>query len=204
MQRKLGGACLAVAALVALTAPAALASPVLTENFTPLAVGASLTATNTGSIKFTDQGITEECSVLRWSGTVLQNTGTKIVLEIPKGAGFGGTSTTGGPCTLPFSEWGFSWTFTSKLCIETVPGADKVSVTGCGAKLLFTIGECQYSAPSMTGTFVTNADATLTFTGQSFERTSGLFIGSVPCTTPASIDLVLDLTTTTGATLSIS
>ncbi len=203
MQRKLAGACLAVAALLALIAPAALASPVLTENFAPLAVGASVTATNTGSIKFTDQGITEECSSFRWTGTVLQNTGTKFRIEIPKAAAFGGTGP-GGNCTLPFSESGFYWSFTSKLCLETGSEADKVSVTGCGAKLIFTIGECQYSTGAMTGTFATNADATMTFAEQSFERTSGLFIGSVFCNTTAGIDLVLDLTTTTGATLSIS
>ncbi|HWN73722.1 MAG TPA: hypothetical protein VNN15_07950 [Solirubrobacterales bacterium] len=203
MQNKLVASCIAVAALAAFAASAASASPVLTENGVAIPAGASVTAANTGVIKFTDREITEECTTLLWTGTVLQNTGTKIQLEFPKGLGFGGTGTFA-PCTSPKGE--FSWSFKSKLCFEANKGSDNVVITGCGANLLFTIGgECEYSAASITGTFTTNSDATITLANQSFERIKGLFIaGGIPCTTPASIDLVLDLTTTNGTTLSIS
>ena len=203
MHKKIIAAGMAVAALAAVGASVASASPVLTEGGLPVAAGASVTAVNTGTIKFTDREITEECSSLLWTGTVLQNTGTKIQLEFPKGLGFSGTGT-GGTCTSPKGE--FTWGFKSKLCFEANKGSDNIAVTGCGANLLFTIGlECEYSAASMTGTFITNSDATITLANQSFERIKGLFIaGGIPCTTPASIDVVLDLTTTNGTTLSIS
>jgi hypothetical protein len=203
MHEKLVAACITVAAFAALAAPPASASPVLTENFTPLAVGASVTAVNTGVNTFTaGEGLTTTCTAFHWVGSVLQNSGTNIKIEVPKGARFSDTGGAGS-CTSASGE--YFWSFNTKLCLETVPKTDNITVTGCGANVAFSIGNCEYSAASMTGTFATNSDATITLGEQPFKRIKGLFVvGSFPCPTTAKIDLLFDLTTTNGATLSIS
>lgn len=204
MHKKLIFACMAVAAFAALAAPPASASPVLTENGVAVPAGSSIALTNTGVSKFTaGEGLVLTCATFQGVGSVLQNSGTSIKVEVPKGKSWFAENPEEAACTS--SQGAFSWSFTTKLCFETVAKTDTFAVTGCGAGIAFSIGNCEYSAASMTGTFATNSDATVTLGEQSFKRVSGLFVvGAFPCPTTAMIDMLFDLTTTNGATLSIS
>ncbi len=213
MRKKLIMSCMAVAAFAAFViAPVASASPALTETTTggPLiAVGSSIKATNTGVTKFTLErgGQSIECTHAEFRGTVTANSGTQIKVEIKKSAfgvnyTFSGTGTSG-DCTSPLGS--VKPTMTSALCLETVPGTDNVKYTGCGANITVTLDitglpECNYAAASLTGTYLTNADATVNLTDPSTKEVGGSFL----CPDEIFVDMDLDLTTTDGTTLFIS
>ncbi|MGN6586940.1 MAG: hypothetical protein ACTHKT_05635, partial [Solirubrobacterales bacterium] len=87
MHKKLMMTCMAIAAFAAFViAPAASASPVLTENGTAVAVGASIEGKNTGEAIFTTTAGNVNCSSAVLKGTVTKNSGTKITGEIPVGS----------------------------------------------------------------------------------------------------------------------
>ena len=204
MHKKLMMACMAIAAFAAfVVAPAASASPVLTEGGVALGTGVSIKATNTGITKFTaSTGTVVECTHAEFKGTVTKNSGTKIAGEIPLGsASFSGTGE-GGDCTSGLGP--VKPTVTTRLCLET--SGDTVIITGCnGNPVTFTLDvtgltECPYSAASVTGTFNTNADATVNVSEQLATRSNSNFF----CPSSGKLDMDFDLTTTGGQTLFIS
>ena len=211
MYKKIMMACMAIAAFAAfVVAPAASASPVLTDKnggstFLAIPAGASITGTNTGTTTFTAGGLEVHCSNVHLTGTVTKNTGTKIAGEIPLGgAQFGGTGTNG-DCTSGLGST--KVTVTSKLCLETVTGTDNVVTTGCvGASVKFDLeitgtGNCEYSTPSVTGTFPTgDVDATVTV----WEQPSSKIAGGIFCPSSGKLDMHFDLYTTNGETITIS
>lgn len=203
MYKKLMMACMAVAAFAAfVVAPAASASPVLTENGEPLAVGSSIQGTNTGPTLFSG-GFNVTCTTAVINGKVTSS-GTPIKGEVAAGAAtFSGTGA-GGDCTSALGDT--KPTVNSKLCLETVTGTDNVKVTGCGASVTFSLNvtgitTCRYSAASVTGTFQTNADATVNLNAQpaSEEEPRAFF-----CPDTGTLTMDFDLYTTDGTTLTIS
>jgi hypothetical protein len=135
MHKKLIMACMAIAALAAfVVAPGASGSPVLTDPVaTALAVGASVKGTNTGAARITTTVGTIECSHTEFKGTVAQNSGTSIKIEIPAHSFIFSGTAVGSDCTGPSVLGPMKPTMSSKLCIETVTGTDNVKVTGCGS-----------------------------------------------------------------------
>ncbi|MGN6587013.1 MAG: hypothetical protein ACTHKT_06000 [Solirubrobacterales bacterium] len=203
MQKKLLATCLAFAALAAFIAtPAASASPVLTETGTAVAAGSSITAKNTGNIFLTVGTTTLACETADLKGTVLKNSGTKVITEFPIGSvSFSGTGA-GGDCTSSLSP--FRMLMTSRFCFETRE-ADTALALGCGGNIRFSLeftglGTCNYHAASMAGTLTTGADATFNFSKQPYVKDEG----GAFCPGEGQIDMDFDLTTTDGTTLLIS
>ena len=211
MHKKLTMACMAIAAFAAFViAPAASASPVLTENGAALAVGASIKATNTGITKFTipSLGGAVECTHAELKGTVKKNNGTVIAGTIPAGAfgvnyTFSGTHETG-DCTSPLGP--VRPTLNGELCLETEPNHN-VIINGCEGKPVTFILDvtggptCRYSVASITGSYITNADATVNVSEQLAKRESE---EEFLCPKEGKLDMDFDLTTTDGTTLLIS
>jgi hypothetical protein len=202
MHKKLMMACMAIAAFAAfVVAPAASASPVLTEGASALAVGASIEGKNTGETTFTGT-FNVRCTTATMKGAVTSNSGTKIKGEIPVGgAVYSGTGTSG-DCTSFFGST--KVTVTSKLCLETVTGADNVAITGCGGAILFDLqvtglGVCEYqtAVAGITGTFKTNAGATVNVSEQPATLKSG---SGFACPAEGKLDMDFDLYTTSNAT----
>jgi hypothetical protein len=211
MHKKLMMACMAIAAFAAfIVAPAASASPVLTEGGVALTghapgsgfVGASITGKNTGETVFTG-AFNVRCTVAHLTGTLTANTGTKIKGEIPLGnSKFTGTGTNG-DCTSALGNVGV--TVNSKLCLESVTGQDNVVTTGCGGSVVFTLeitgtGPCKYSTASVTGSFVTNVDAAVTVSEQEAKKSEG----GIFCPSSGKLDMVFDLQTTDEKTILLS
>lgn len=218
MHKKLITACLAIAAFAAfVVAPAASASPVLTEITKiddgggvitevsdTLSPGTSIKGTNTGNTLFTIEKdkTAVECTHAEFRGNVTVNNGAQIKGEIPVGgSSFSGTGANG-DCTSPLGD--IAPTVTSKLCLETTLGTDNVKITGCGANIKFSLKvtgltTCNYKAAEVTGTFKTGADATVNLSEQRATLESGLF-----CPGEGWLDMDFDLTTTDGTTLLVS
>jgi hypothetical protein len=203
MHKKLMMACMAIAAFAAFViAPAALASPVLTNGGVAVGVGTELTGKNTLNTKFTSS-LTVECSNADLTGKVTKNSGTEIAGEIlVGGALFTGTGT-GGDCTSSgIFNAPTAVTVNSKLCLATVPKTDNVTITGCGANIAFTlnltgIGPCLYESSTVLGTFVTNAGATVNVSEQEVKYTGS---GGTFCPGSGKLDMDLDLYTKGGGT----
>ena len=205
MHKKLIMACMAVASFAAfVVAPAASASPVLTEAGTPVAVGAAIEGRNTGVIKFTG-AYAVDCSSAILKGTLTKNSGTKIEGTIPVGgATFTGTGT-GGDCTSALGST--KVTVNSELCLASGT-TDNFVVTGCGAAaVVFTLevtgtGPCKYSTAAVNGTFNTNVmPATVNVSEQEAKKIEGGFF----CPSSGKLDMDFDLYTTgtnTGLTIS--
>jgi hypothetical protein len=197
MHKKLMMACMAIAAFAAFViAPAASASPVLTDSGVPVPVGTSVEGHSTGITKFTGFGV--ECTTGNLKGTVTANTGTTIAGEVAAGAAtFTGTGTNG-DCTSPLGSIGVK--LVSKLCFDTVSKTDNVTITGCGANpITFTLTitgsvPCSYKAATVTGTFVTNGPATINISEQ--EATGEGEGNSFICPTSGKLDMDFDLYTT--------
>jgi len=206
MGKKLMMSCMAIAAIAAIViAPTASASPVLTESGKAVAVGASVKWTNTGVTKFTASGFNVECSNDVLSGTVTQNNGTQIKGEIPVGSASFHGSGTGSGCTSSLGV--VHWTISSKTCYATGSSIPPftVIITGCTGNLIIIIeitglGQCKYSAASISGTMPGNADSTINISEQSMAKTEG----GVFCPASGKLDMDFDLTTTDGTTLATS
>jgi hypothetical protein len=219
MHKKLMMACVAIAAFAAFViAPAASASPVLTENGVAVPVHPNaaktcaeeatgcITGKNTGETKFTGS-INVNCSNADLSGPLTKNNGTEIVGEIPVGgASFTGTAT-GGDCTSTgLFTAPAAVAVTSKLCLATVNKSDNVTVTGCGSSVKFTLtltglGPCEYATPTVLGTYTTG-EATVNINEQvATLQNTGSF-----CPTSGKLDMDFDLYTynTTTPQLTIS
>lgn len=194
MSKKLIAACMAIAAFAAIVLPAAAsASPVLTQEGKPVAVGTSITGQNTGETIFTG-AFNVRCANADLSGTVTENSGTSIKGEIPVGnASFTGTGT-GGDCTSALGST--KVTVNSKLCLQTTKTADQFEVTGCGAAVTFTLeitgtGPCKYSTAAVLGEYTTApADAKVTVSEQEAKKEEGGFF----CPSSGKLDMVFDLT----------
>ena len=94
----------------------------------------------------------------------------------------------------------------SKLCLHASNASDNVTVTGCGAAVTFSLNvtgvtTCRYSTASVTGTYQTNADATVNLNAQpaSEEEPRSFF-----CPDTGTLTMDFDLYTTNGTTLTIS
>jgi hypothetical protein len=203
MYKKLMMACMAITAFAAfVVAPAASAAPVLTEAGVAVKTGSTIMGHNTGETVFTG-AFNVRCTTAHLTGTLTSNTGTKIKGEIPVGsAQFTGTGTSG-DCTSALGNVGV--TVNSKLCLETVTGADTVITTGCGANVVFTLevtgtGPCKYSTASVSGTFVTNAAATVNVSEQESKKSEG----GIFCPSSGKLDMDFDLYTSNFTALTIS
>jgi hypothetical protein len=203
MREKLIAACIAAVAACVI-APAASASPVLTESGSAVATGSLVKATNTSTMKLTAGELTTECThVELWGGEVRRNTGSKIEAEFPWAAtSFSGTGTLA-DCTSNLGS--VKVTEGNDLCLETVSGTDNARLSGCGITIKFTVAftgvvSCVYRTTSITGTFSTNADAAVTFSEQPFSKSEGGFL----CPSSGKLDMSLSLTTASGSTLLVS
>jgi len=202
MHKKLIMVCTALASLAAfITAPVASASPVLTSEGVAVAVGAEVKGQNTGNVSFTGP-VEVVCSTAFLNMKITANAGSQIKAEVPAGSfNFTGTDSDG-DCTNPFGAFRGVW---SKLCLETVTGTDNVKITGCGSSAtlttnMTTLSPCKYSSASMTGSFLTNAGATVSVSGQEFK----LEEGGISCLSAWKLDMDLDLTSSSGGALTIS
>lgn len=204
MRRKLIVACAAIAASVAfMTAAVATASPVLTESGVAVPVGAEVKGSNTGTFRFEGSGgYNIACSTASLAAKVTGNSGSQIKLE----AGAGGFTTSGtgtsGDCTANWGPTTLTW---SKMCFETLAKTDSVSITGCGAGMTLEtnytgVATCQYTAANLTGSFITNADATISMNS----LTVKLLEGGILCPAEVRFSLDFDLATPNGTTLFIS
>jgi hypothetical protein len=194
MHKKLMMACMAIAAFAAFViAPAASASPVATQGGVALKAGTAIVGTNTGNTVFSGSGLTIECSKAVLTGTLTENSGTSIKGEIKAGnAKFNGTGTSE-DCTSNLGS--ASATVNSALCLATVSKTDNVSVTGCSGAVVFSLsvtgtGICKYSSATVTGTFVTNADATVKLTNQAANKVEG----GIFCPSTGVLNMDFDLT----------
>ncbi|MGN6585990.1 MAG: hypothetical protein ACTHKT_00760 [Solirubrobacterales bacterium] len=160
MDKKLMLACMAITAFAAFViAPAASASPVLTENGAAIAVGTSIEGENVGNAEFTGGGVT--CSKAILGITVTKNNGTKIEAEVPVGkAALSGTNADK-DCTSTLNKGAAKVEVNSKLCLSSGE-LDKIAITGCGnvvtMTVLFTgVVTCHYQVSTLLATFTTNA-----------------------------------------------
>jgi hypothetical protein len=188
MKRKSISIVLGLVALAATLAPAASASPVLTEKGTALAPGAEISATNVGNVVRTSGFGNLTCTGSTWHLKVLANgaaveTGNSIEAEV-ESAVFTGTETEE-RCTGFGAE-----RITSKnlpWCLQAGGqlAADTFEIRGgkCSeaAKPITWImhtafGECAFSAPKLAGTFTTGeSQAHLTIERQEATRETGQF-----------------------------
>ncbi len=198
MHKKLMVACMAIAAFAAFVIAPAASATTLTESGTPLAVGASVTAKNTGVTKFTG-GFGVECEVAHLQGKVTQNNTTGPVKgEIPVGSA---TFTNAGGAACSSALGATTVTVTSKLCLESVAGGDTLKTTGCGANVVFDLKAagvtCKYETASVTATYTTNSTpATASLSEQPAKEVGGLFF----CPDEGKLDMDFDLYTTGGVT----
>jgi hypothetical protein len=218
MHKKIIMACMAIAAFAAfVVAPAASASPVLTNGATTVTAGTSVTGINTGATVFVGFGgiLRVECSRGILHGTITANTGTTIAGEVALGqATFGGTG--GADPTAPGGEHectsnigDTTVTVNSKLCFHTVEKTDTVSIDGCkNAKgetvepLKFTLnvtgsGPCVYKQATITGTYKTAAAATVNLAGAEATLAEGGFF----CPGGGNLTMDFDIYTAGGAAL---
>jgi hypothetical protein len=205
MHKKIMLACMAIAAFAAfVVAPAASASPVLTENgvrvpaTNPDGVNTKIIATNTGITKFTS-AIEVQCTTASLTGELLKNTGTEIEGEVEAAnAKFTGTGTNG-DCTSNFFNAPALVTVNNNLCMRMSKGSDKVTTSGpCGGgNVAFTLtltgqGPCKYETANVNGTVTTNATPA---TAVVSEEESKLVSGSFFCPTSGKLDMTFDLYT---------
>jgi len=209
MHKKLIMACMAIAAFAAFVVAPAASATTLKEGETSLAVGASVTATNTGNTEFTG-GFNVVCDHADLSGKVTRNDGTSVEGEVPVGSAlFNGTGANT-DCTSALGD--VKVTVTSKLCFKTgefttqngTKHVDGVSVTGCGGNVTFVLDststgiQCKYTTASVVGQYLTApSDATIKTEGQSVPEEEGKLF----CPDSGVLKMDFDLTTTNGATL---
>lgn len=193
--------CAAMVALAAYAAPTVSASPVLTQGGVAVAVGTSITAKNTSTAALTT---VFGCSTVHFRGTVAANTGTQFKGEVPGGLALFTSTGASGDCTSLSGDARI--TVNSNLCFESVKGTHNVTFTGCGGGSVtftatFTQGfVCKYKATSVTGAFVTNANATTNITEQPVALEEGGFL----CPSSSKLDVHLDWYATDGTVLTIS
>ena len=167
-------------------------------------MGSSLLWKNTGLFSITAGELTIQCSTVEFKSVLTKNSGTVFAMEVPVGNTSFSGSEADGDCTSSTSG-PVKMTVNSKLCVESVKSTDTVTITGCGTNVTFTwtftvFGPCKYKTASITGTFVTQADAAVTLKDQLYEREEGgLF-----CPSEWVTELALGLTTTNETTLSLS
>jgi len=204
MHKKLMLACMAIAAFAAFVVAPSASATTLQEGGSAVAVGSSITGKNVnGNTKFTSNLFNVECTTAHLKGTVTQNNGTgEIKGEVPLGSA--SFTNAGGECSS--GAGATAVTVNSKICLETSTsgGADNLKVTGCGGNIKFSLNvtglaTCNYSQASLTGTFVTGGDAVGTLTEAAAAREGTNFL----CPSTGKLDMSIELTTTSGATLSI-
>jgi len=215
MQKKLFAACLVIAAFAGVPSFAS-ANPILTEpTGTSLAAGTKITATNVGSVIWSNSVDPWNCATASLTWTLTSNaTATGVKGEISS-AKFGGTGATqsGAPepeCTegnffLPNTsltpEINMPW------CLEAPAATDTFTIVGgpCGApraiKINFDatgIGTCEYSrSAAVNGTIVTDGaganENTLAITNQAWTKTGG------PGLCPGTVELTMRFSLETDA-----
>jgi hypothetical protein len=200
MHKKLIMACMAIAAFAAFViAPAASASPILTDSEGTVANGSEITGTlKAGTNSVFTGSVTVTCSKAVLNGKVTANSGSSVKGEIPVGgASFTGTSGTGTECSSNLFGAPVVVTVNSALCLETVTGTDTVKTTGCGGKkVAFTLnltgnGPCKYETEKVTGTYETGLPG-LTVDNQPVSKVEGGFF----CPSTGELDMTFNLYTT--------
>lgn len=192
-------------------APMATGSPVLTESGRVVLPGSTVTGNSTGFVTFTGES-SVICNFASWTGgTLTENSGTRFKGEIQAASFRLGGSGVGSDCTSALGNTAV--TLSSKLCYETrnyFNEFDTAALTGCGGSITFTLNftdlfggrQCQYSASSLRGGFVTNAKATFNFVNQPL---GGSEQNSFLCPSSYGFDADFDLTRFSGSlTLDIS
>ncbi|HWN73490.1 MAG TPA: hypothetical protein VNN15_06760 [Solirubrobacterales bacterium] len=197
MQKKLILACMAIAALAAFVIAPAAQAGVLTENGVAVAVGSSITAKNTGTIKFTG-GFNISCEVAHMQGTVTANSGGVIAGEVPVGSA---TLSNAGGAACSSALGATTVKITSKLCVSIAKGSDTYTVTGCSANVKFDLTAagtvCEYETASVSGSFTTNSTPVSgTVSEQPAKEVGGKFF----CPDEGKIDLSGWAYTTGGVT----
>jgi len=96
-------------------------------------------------------------------------------------------------------------TVNSELCLATIKGTDNVTTTGCGGDIIYTkeftgLGSCKYETASVSGTYLTNAAATLNVAQQETK----LVEGGAFCSASEKLDVDFDFYTTAGTQLTIA
>ena len=181
MKKMFLAACLTLAVCAAF-APAASASPFLTEGGIPIASGATVTAQSEGQIVRTNAFGNYTCHQSDMHGTVVKNSGSSIEIEFAsvtyKGATGGGCDYPGG--TETWQAGNLPWC----LKIGTAP-VDGFTMTGgkCGEApkaITMTISRTMIHCPTFsnasgaTGTYKTKTPGVgLSFAAQSFTGGSG-------------------------------
>jgi len=179
------------------------ASPVLTESETALPIGASVKATNTGSIalRFNEGQLWGECSSAEIKGTVGTNSGTSVVVEVPLGSAvFAGTGLNG-VCTSQSGP--FEVVMLTKMCLSST-SEDQFWFTGCGNNVELRVGAasayCKYRFVGKTTAFSTNTDLTWNL----FNQPLTLVESHNRLCPLLSLFADFDVTTTNGATVLVS
>jgi hypothetical protein len=178
MKKRIDAICVALVAFAALVIPAmASGAPVLTESGSKLAVGAKVTATNSGIAIFEGEGLKGECTSFWTTSTLVTNDTTKGIMSTVENGGANGCTSNLGKMDLTFpgatNEGG-----KKHMCIQS-GAVDTGSIVGRGcqeegngemtinAKFTALGIDCPYRrAAAVFGSFTTNsAPATLQFTG---------------------------------------
>jgi hypothetical protein len=195
MFKKLILAGMAIAAFAAFAvAPAASASPVLTEKGVAVAANSLVTFTSTETPTFTG-AFNVTCTKGTITAKVTKNSGTKIEgTALAANVQYSGTGT-GGDCTSALGSTRVI--VNSELCL-TSEASDTFVINGCEAKPVeFTLevtgtGPCKYSTSAIKGTFTTNATpATVKVTEQEAKKIEGGFF----CPSSGKLDQDFDLYT---------
>ncbi|MGN6587034.1 MAG: hypothetical protein ACTHKT_06105 [Solirubrobacterales bacterium] len=193
MHKKIMLACMAIAAFAAFViAPAASASPDMTEGLEIVPPGTLLTATNTGEVTFTGAGgVNLSCNHVNLTKKLTKNSGTVIEGEITT-ADFNGTGTST-DCTSNLFNAPAGVTM-PKLCFKvSATPADTVVYTGCGAAVTFTlnftgVATCKYSKTELRATFTTGSLPITVNNTEEFKLVEG---GSF-CPSGSKLDMTID------------
>jgi hypothetical protein len=219
MYKKLMGARMALAAALAVIPASASAVPTLTEGGVAVAAGSTVVGTLTNPpLKMTNAAAATllECTTATITGKVHSNPTPDLAVEITA-FNVGGTGATkaGEPepeCTGMFGNFTFTThaSAANPWCLTGLK-SDQFEVRGgactsAAKNLTFTldsttVGVCEYSAASVTGTYTTGgAQAVTTITKAKFTKVSGSFL----CPAEGFFDMEFKLETSNGTALTIS
>ena len=224
MYKKLLTACMAIAAFAAFVVPSTASAtndPTLTENGSPLAVGAKIVGTNVGEIIMTDTSGTAllSCTSAVMTGEVVQNSGGTIVTTITT-YDFWSTGETSLHNNLPECTGSFAnayITVTGDRCIRSTPAmaTDEFQVHkgACGGtqeQVEFVIGAtvlgaCGYrSTGNIKGDYTTGSHDTLTMRNTQAGSGTTKISGSFLCPSSFALKITFSLETHDGTTVTIS
>jgi hypothetical protein len=205
MHKKLMLACMAIAAFAAfVVAPAASASPVLTDVTGTVAVGSKIKATNVGPSFLTiSSGGHVECTGVTLTGEVVKNSGTVVEGNIET-ANFSGTGS-GGDCTSPLGDIKVTNPSLPWCISSTKAGTFSVRGGKCSEAsraITFTMDvtglvNCSYTKASVNGTYTTVGEVTtLEVKEENFANTGEG--NNIFCPTSGKLDMAMRMWTDEG------